>query len=78
MPQNADLVLDQHDEWLPDPVVAKTRYRVSTRTLWRWDRRPEMRFPPAMIINRRKYRSRNQLAAWDAAMAAKSRAAVAS
>jgi hypothetical protein len=78
MPHDTDdLLLDTSDELLPDPMVAKGRYKVVTRTLYRWDRQPDLGFPPAVVINGRKYRFRKKLDAWDAAMAAKSRAAVA-
>jgi hypothetical protein len=62
------------DRLLPDRLVSE-RYNVTTRTLDRWDRRPEMGFPAALKINNRKYRSEAELSAWDAAMAAKSRVA---
>ena len=47
MPESGDL--------LPDPQVAQ-RYKISTRTLARWDNQPELGFPPPVRINNRKYR----------------------
>jgi hypothetical protein len=40
----------------PDPQVAKKRYDVCTRTLSRWDEKPELGFPPPIYINGRRYR----------------------
>ena len=55
---------------LPDPVVARQRYRVDPRTLYRWDKQPELNFPKPIVINRRKYRYRHQLEAWERQRAA--------
>lgn len=52
------------DELLPDPLVAK-RYKVTLRTIDRWDRQPDLGFPPALRINNRKYRRINQLEIWE-------------
>jgi hypothetical protein len=49
---------------LPDRVV-RDRYGVCSRTLARWDNNPELNFPRPSIINGRKYRSEDELAAWD-------------
>lgn len=49
---------------LPDPQVAR-RYSVSTRQLPRWDDDPDLRFPPPIYINGRKYRDVEALDAWD-------------
>jgi hypothetical protein len=49
---------------IPDPKVAE-RYSVCNRTIKRWDKRPELRFPRAIDINGRKYRDSDQLDAWD-------------
>lgn len=59
---------------LPDRQVCN-RYGVCNRTLSRWDRNPELGFPTPIIINGRKYRDEDELAAWDRAQAAKARAA---
>jgi hypothetical protein len=55
---------DTADEYLPDPKVCE-RYHVSSMTLWRWDRNSDLGFPGPIRINRRKYRSRRQLEAWE-------------
>jgi len=49
---------------LPDSHVA-ARYRVDPRTIARWDARPELNFPKPFRINARKYRSIEQLEAWE-------------
>jgi hypothetical protein len=56
IPESSDL--------LPDPLVAK-RYRVTTRTIYRWDRQSDLDFPPPISINGRKYRRVNQLEQWE-------------
>jgi hypothetical protein len=51
------------DELVPDPVVCD-EFDISSMTLWRWDRDPELvalGFPPPVFIRRRKYRSRQKL-----------------
>jgi hypothetical protein len=55
---------------LPDSKVAKDRYGVCLKTLSRWDEKPELKFPAAKTINNRKYRSVEELDAWDATRAA--------
>jgi hypothetical protein len=55
---------------MPDPVVARQRYRVDPRTLYRWDRQPELNFPKAVVINRRKYRRVAELESWERERAA--------
>jgi hypothetical protein len=50
---------------IPDPVVARERYRVHPHTLRRWDKRPELGFPPVIMVNGRRYREANALDAWD-------------
>jgi hypothetical protein len=49
------------DELIPDAVVARERYRIHPITLSRWDRQPELGFPPPVVINKRRYRRRRQL-----------------
>jgi hypothetical protein len=55
---------------LPDPVVARQRYKVDPRTLYRWDNQPELNFPKAIVINRRKYRRIHELETWERQRAA--------
>jgi hypothetical protein len=50
---------------LPDGKVARARYGVHPTTLWRWDQKPELGFPPPRIINGRKYRDLEELDAFD-------------
>jgi hypothetical protein len=41
------------------------RYGVNWRTLWRWDERPELGFPPVIKIGTRRFRELAKLEAWD-------------
>lgn len=52
--------------YLPDARVAQ-RYGVHITTLFRWDRNRQLSFPKPIRINGRKYRSVEQLDAWDRA-----------
>jgi hypothetical protein len=49
---------------LPDPAVAR-RYGVHPFTLRRWDKNPDLGFPPVIIVNNRRYREVKALDAWD-------------
>jgi hypothetical protein len=51
------------------------RYGVCARTVERWERDPDLNFPPPTKIRGRKYDDEDELTAWDNANAAKSRAA---
>jgi hypothetical protein len=44
---------------------AAERYGVSWRTLWRWDERPELEFPPVIKIAGRRFRELAALEAWE-------------
>ncbi|TAI67662.1 helix-turn-helix domain-containing protein [Bradyrhizobium sp. Leo170] len=59
---------------LPTRAVC-ARYAISDRTLARWIRNPELGFPRPTFINNRMFFDEAELAAWDEAMAAKSRRA---
>jgi hypothetical protein len=48
------------DELIPDPQVLR-EFNISAMALWRWDRDPDLAFPPAIKIRRRKFRSRQAL-----------------
>lgn len=37
---------------------------IGETSLWRWERDPRMGFPPAVTINRRKYRTVGAMRAW--------------
>jgi hypothetical protein len=63
--------MDDQSELIPDPQVAH-RYGVTLMSLWRWDHKPELEFPPAVYICRRKYRERRKLEAWERKRAAAS------
>jgi hypothetical protein len=52
------------DELIPEAKV-RERYGVSAMTLWRWDRTPNLGFPPAIVIRRRKYRRASELERWE-------------
>jgi hypothetical protein len=43
-----------------DPAVQR-EFNVSAMTLWRWDRDPDLGFPPPIKIRKRKFRSRQLL-----------------
>jgi hypothetical protein len=60
--------------WLPDPLVAR-RYRVSGRTLRRWDLDVSLGFPPVIVINSRRYREVAALEEWERRTAANARSA---
>jgi hypothetical protein len=61
---------------LPTRLVAE-RYKVSDRTVARWERDPRLNFPKPLIINGRKYRDEAELDAWDRANAGRIAASVA-
>ncbi|MBR1156588.1 MerR family transcriptional regulator [Bradyrhizobium sp. JYMT SZCCT0428] len=45
------------------------RYGVTDRTIARWERDPELKFPQPTIVNHRKYYDDEQLTCWDRSMA---------
>jgi len=47
-----------HDELVPDKQARKECGDVCRMTIYRWERDPELQFPPAILIRKRKYRSR--------------------
>jgi hypothetical protein len=51
------------DELVPNRK-AQTEFGVTAMTIWRWDRDSKLGFPPAIRINGRTYRSRQQLEAF--------------
>jgi predicted DNA-binding transcriptional regulator AlpA len=51
---------------LPDAKVQE-RYGISSMTLWRWDRDPNLNFPKPTNIRGRKYRVEEELNAFDEA-----------
>jgi hypothetical protein len=50
---------------IPDRVVGE-RYGRSVKTLERWEKDPELGFPPVIYLRKRRYRSAAALDAWDA------------
>ena len=60
-------VADVTDTFVPDPQVWK-ELGISSMTGWRWQRDPDLNFPPRIQIRGRNFRSRNQLERWKAEM----------
>ena len=58
------------DEFVPDPQVQK-EFNVTSMTLFRWDRDPDLGFPPKIKIRDKNYRSRRQLEKFKADLIAK-------
>jgi len=54
---------------VPDAEVCR-RYHIHISTLANWDKDPELGFPKALRINKRKFRDENELDAFDQARAA--------
>lgn len=54
---------DDFDTFVPESRV-REEFDVTAMTLHRWDRDPELGFPPPITIRGRKYRSRKQLQAF--------------
>ena len=50
---------------LPDSQVRQRYGGISAMTLWRWDSDPALGFPKPVRINNRKYRSEDELDAFD-------------
>jgi hypothetical protein len=48
------------DEFVPDAKVA-AEFGITLMSLWRWSKDPVLRFPPAVKIRERNFRSRRQL-----------------
>ena len=59
---------------LPTRLVCK-RYDICNRTLIRWERDPDLRFPEPIVIKTRKYYRDSDLTAWDRANAGRRTAA---
>jgi predicted DNA-binding transcriptional regulator AlpA len=63
-------MIEKVDQLVPGRQVQR-EFAVSATTIWRWDRDPNLGFPPAIKINGRSYRSRQQLEAFKAALMAR-------
>ena len=57
-------------QYLPGRQV-RDRYNVSDMTLWRWLRSPDLKFPPPVVINRRRYWPVEELEAWERSRASR-------
>jgi hypothetical protein len=51
------------DQRISQPVAAKLR-GVSVRTIHRWRTDPDMKFPPSVEINNRRYFIRSEVVNW--------------
>jgi hypothetical protein len=49
------------DELVPDPQVARKDFNRHPRTLKRWEAKPELNFPPRIMINGMPYRRRGDI-----------------
>jgi predicted DNA-binding transcriptional regulator AlpA len=58
---------DVTDTFVSDPQVWK-ELGISSMTGWRWQRDPDLKFPPRIQIRGRNFRSRKQLERWKAEM----------
>jgi len=56
-------LFDTTAELMSDPKVVKA-LSVHPKTLDRWDDKPELGFPPLLMINGRRYRRVKQLRSW--------------
>jgi predicted DNA-binding transcriptional regulator AlpA len=61
--------IESNPQLLPTRAVCR-RYGVSDRTISRWERDPDLRFPQPVTINKRKYYDASALTAFDRAQAA--------
>lgn len=55
---------DPLDIWLRAPEVRRRCGGVTSMTLWRWQRDPELGFPQPRYINNVRYFSQRELEAW--------------
>jgi predicted DNA-binding transcriptional regulator AlpA len=53
-------LLKETEELVPDPQVCR-EFGITLMTLWRWDHDEELKFPPAIQIRKKNYRSRREL-----------------
>jgi hypothetical protein len=63
------LIETENTQLLPTRLVCR-RYGVSDRTIARWERDPDLRFPQPVLIKDRKYYPEAALTAFDRAQAA--------
>jgi hypothetical protein len=55
--------MDTKTTLLPERLVA-AKFNVHVRTISRWDADPDLGFPPATVIRKRKYRDAAALDEW--------------
>ena len=65
---------EQSTDLLPRRLVGR-RYGVNVRTIVRWERDPDLRFPQPIEINKRKYYHEAELTRFDRAQAVRRTAA---
>jgi predicted DNA-binding transcriptional regulator AlpA len=53
-------LLKETEELVPDPQVCR-EFGITLMTLWRWDHDEELKFPAAIQIRKKNYRSRREL-----------------
>jgi hypothetical protein len=58
---------DEPDQFVPDAQVRRELGNVTLTTLRKWERIPDLNFPPVIRIMERNYRSRRQLEEFKAA-----------
>jgi hypothetical protein len=54
---------DSPDTFVPDAQICR-EFGISRMTLCRWDVKPDLHFPPPLVINGRKFRSRRMIEAF--------------
>jgi predicted DNA-binding transcriptional regulator AlpA len=64
---SSENVADAIDTFVPDPQVWR-ELGISSMTGWRWQRDPDLHFPPRIQIRGRNFRSRKQLERWKGEM----------
>jgi predicted DNA-binding transcriptional regulator AlpA len=43
----------------------QARYRIADTTLWRWLRKPSLKFPRPLVINRMRYFRLSEIEEWE-------------
>jgi hypothetical protein len=72
-PSSSGNVPKPYDELVPDKLARHECGGVSRMTFYRWEKDPKLQLPPAILIRKRKYRSRNGLEQFKAGLKAKGR-----
>jgi hypothetical protein len=58
--------------WISAPSIAE-RFDVSDKTIARWERNPELGFPRATLINKRRFFRLDEVEAWERSQASRGR-----